>query len=106
MSEAFDELVQAASAAPIPQGAVVLVAVSGGPDSVALLAALHALAPTQAWTLYTGHVNHSLRGQESDTDECFVVDTAAHLGVPCLLRRIDVIPYARAHHVSLEEAAR
>lgn len=59
----------------------VLVAVSGGPDSVALLRALLAAADTGR--IVIGHFNHRLRGDESDADERFVDDLAAQWKVPC-----------------------
>ncbi|MBL9125203.1 MAG: tRNA lysidine(34) synthetase TilS [Planctomycetaceae bacterium] len=57
-----------------------LVAVSGGPDSVALLRALRAVAP--AARLIVGHFDHRLRGPESDADRQFVVDLARRMGLP------------------------
>ena len=55
-----------------------VVAVSGGIDSTALLVALHEL---QRFTLVAAHVNHHLRGADSDADEAFVRDLCARLGV-------------------------
>ncbi len=60
----------------------VLVAVSGGPDSVALLRALHGLKTGGSGRLVVAHFNHRLRGPESDADEAFVAETAARLGCP------------------------
>jgi tRNA(Ile)-lysidine synthase len=57
------------------------VAVSGGADSVFLLHALRELSPVQP--LLVLHLNHQLRGAESDADAAFVADTASALGVPC-----------------------
>jgi tRNA(Ile)-lysidine synthase len=56
-----------------------VVAVSGGPDSVALLRALAALRPRGAGPLIVAHLNHQLRGAESDADEAFV--RALHQGL-------------------------
>ena len=50
----------------------VLVAVSGGPDSIALLSLLHRLPPSWRLTLTVFHCNYGLRGAESDGDESFV----------------------------------
>src|ERR687889_419630 len=58
------------------------VAVSGGADSVFLTHALLALAPVRELSLAVLHVNHQLRGEESDGDEQFVRDLAANLGFP------------------------
>jgi len=61
----------------------VLVAVSGGPDSVALLRALLASALPGAGRLIVAHFNHGLRGQESDDDEHFVRQLSERLGLIC-----------------------
>lgn len=78
----------------------VLVAVSGGPDSMALLAALFALGAGR-WRLGVAHVNHRLRGLDSERDEAFVARVAAAFEVP--FHRADA-PVARAGNV--EENAR
>ena len=64
----------------------VAVAVSGGGDSVALLAALRDLAPALGVTLAVAHVNHQLRGVESDDDQSFVTQLAAAAGLVCHVR--------------------
>lgn len=87
-------------------GEAVLVAVSGGPDSVALLRCLSELASEWGLDLAVGHVNHQLRGEESDQDEAFVVDLAHRLGVPFAARRVDVRGRAAACGESVEMAAR
>ena len=84
-----------------------VVAVSGGADSVALLAALRRLAaPAAVGNLIVAHLNHRLRGDESEGDEAFVVAVAKRLGVRCETRRVDVAASAAARGVGLEEAAR
>lgn len=65
----------------------VLVAVSGGPDSVALLRALLALAGGDPTNLAVGHFNHRLRGVESDADEQFVAELAARWNLPVVTQR-------------------
>jgi tRNA(Ile)-lysidine synthase len=68
--------------AMLPAGARVAVAVSGGPDSVALLHALRELAPRLGFVLTAvAHVNHQLRGAESEQDQRFVGALAAGLGL-------------------------
>jgi tRNA(Ile)-lysidine synthase len=69
-------------------GRGVLVAVSGGLDSVALLHALHAISQDLPLNLQVGHVNHGLRGVESDADEAFVAGQAAALGIPFRAARV------------------
>src|SRR5579863_7162011 len=63
------------------------VAVSGGADSVVLLHVLHRLISTLALKLTVLHVNHQLRGAESDLDEEFVRELAGALGLPVLVKR-------------------
>lgn len=68
-------------------GSRVLVAVSGGADSVALLLALRGLAKRYQLDLVVGHFNHGWRGLESDADELFVVELCRGLNLPCLVGR-------------------
>ncbi len=68
-------------------GQRLLVGVSGGPDSTALLALLVRLAPSWHLTLTAVHVNYRLRGSESDGDEAFVADRCRDWGVPLVIRR-------------------
>jgi tRNA(Ile)-lysidine synthase len=85
----------------------VLVALSGGADSVALLLGLHALEPDAPWTL-TGvvHVHHGLRAADADEDEQFCRDLAARLDLPIHVEHVDVAAQASAAGQSLETAAR
>jgi tRNA(Ile)-lysidine synthase len=80
----------------------VLVAVSGGPDSVALLGALVALAPGLGVAVYAAHLNHGLRGEESLRDQHCAEEVAARLGVPCVLGKSESIHAGP----NLEERAR
>lgn len=59
-----------------------LVAVSGGADSMALLHALALAAPRAPWQLRVAHFNHRLRGADSDADAAFVADRARRLSIP------------------------
>jgi tRNA(Ile)-lysidine synthase len=85
----------------------VAVALSGGPDSVALTWLLRALSagdgPEIAGLI---HVNHQLRGAESDADEAFCRALAARLDLPVTVHRVDVAALARDRRVSIEVAAR
>ncbi len=87
-------------------GMRVLVALSGGLDSVVLLDLLAQLAPEWRLALTAAHFNHQLRGAEADRDEDFVRTLCAGRALPCEVGRGDVRVYARAHHLSLEAAAR
>ena len=84
-----------------------VVALSGGPDSVALTWILHALVPDAGFTLAgLAHVNHQLRGAASDEDEAFCRALAARLDLPVAVTRVDVAARARTRRVSIEVAAR
>jgi tRNA(Ile)-lysidine synthase len=67
-----------------------LVAVSGGPDSVALLALLVELIPSWSLRLSVLHVNHGLRGEESDGDERFVAGLSDRLEITFRCERVDL----------------
>ena len=90
----------------LKKGDRVLVALSGGPDSVALLYALLAIQPEFGLRLYVAHLNHKLRGAESDEDEKFAKELAVRLKLKCFSKRIDVKREAKRKKVSIEEGAR
>ena len=87
-------------------GAKVLVAVSGGADSTALLFALFHLRSIYNLTLVVVHVNHQLRGEESERDALFVAQQAEHLALPFYQTRVDVQALQRGARMSLQQAAR
>ena len=80
--------------------------VSGGADSVALLHVLKRLQPEFGYVLRVVHVNHLLRGEESDQDACFVKTLCDEWGVPCRIVECDVAAIAAAQKQSLETAGR
>ncbi len=86
----------------LPEKAHLVMGVSGGADSVALLRAFHALGISCT----VAHVNHRLRGAESDADERFVRELATSLGLPVSVESIDVRALAERTGQSLEMAAR
>jgi tRNA(Ile)-lysidine synthase len=90
----------------VQSGDSILVAVSGGADSVALIHILFELAPSLAVRLAIAHLNHGLRLPESDRDAEFVTSLAHHLKLPLFLDEIDVHSYRERHKLSPEEAAR
>lgn len=83
-------------------GAKIVVGVSGGADSVALLHLLHSLA----YDCIIAHCNFHLRMDESDRDETFVRNMASELKIPYYSIDFETTKYAEAHKVSIEMAAR
>jgi tRNA(Ile)-lysidine synthase len=90
----------------VQTGDAVLIGVSGGPDSVALLHILLACAPAYSLRIAMAHLNHCLRQEESDRDQTFVTALAKRLKLPLYVERQDVRRYQKHRHLSLEEAAR
>ena len=83
----------------------VIVAVSGGVDSLALLYGLHALRSQLNCRLHVAHLNHCLRsGAEADAD--FVRQHAVHLGLPCTIQRVEVPLLIKRWKLSVEAGAR
>ena len=83
-----------------------LVAVSGGADSVALLVGLQRVAPGLGIQLRVAHLHHGLRGAEADADARFVRALAKRLKILCVTGRADVRALARKEKISIEMAAR
>lgn len=84
----------------------VTVALSGGADSVALLYALLDLRDELGLNITAAHLNHCLRGKESDGDEQYVRDLCSKLGVELFVERADVKNVALKNKQSIELAAR
>jgi tRNA(Ile)-lysidine synthase len=85
-------------------GQHLIVAVSGGPDSIALLSLLHRLAPSWRLTLTAVHCNYGLRGAESDGDESFVRDFCQERQLSLVIHQPMLVK--RQHRSSLQAAAR
>lgn len=83
----------------------IVVAFSGGADSVSLLHALHSLSGELGVSVSACHVNHGLRGAEADSDMRFCEEMCRRLGVELAVLRTDVSAVKRKHE-SIEEAAR
>ena len=91
----------------IEPGQRLLVAVSGGPDSVALLSVLNELAPAWRLTLHAAHINYGLRGEESEEDARFVARLCGRFGIALHSERVTVARKGSAgDRSSLQERAR
>jgi len=90
----------------VENGERVLVAVSGGPDSMAMLSLFCAVRPVLHCELAVAHCNFQLRGTESDADEGFVRDHCLSLGLECFVERFDTLWFAAEWKKSVEETAR
>ena len=90
----------------IADGQRVMVAVSGGLDSMVLLRVLSELAGGHGWRLSVAHFNHQLRGRSSGADERLVRRVAKELGLPIEIKAGPVRAHARRQGVSVEMAAR
>lgn len=90
----------------IAHGRHILVGVSGGADSVALLAVLHKLAPMWKLRLTVAHLNHGIRGPAAAADAAFVADLARRWKLDFVGGRINVPLQARRRRISLEMAGR
>lgn len=91
---------------PILPQAKVIVAVSGGPDSMALLFGLYKLRTLYDFSLIVAHVNHQLRGEESLRDQVFVSQQARHLGLPFYQTKVQVKAFQHSSGLSPQHAAR
>ena len=90
----------------ITRGDKILVALSGGPDSVCLLHALKSLESTYGIRIYGAHLNHKIRGIEAQKDAMYAAKLCDKLEIPFFVKAIDVPEFAKIHKLTLEEAAR
>ncbi len=88
------------------KGDRVIVAVSGGPDSIVLLHLLIKLRERLGISIMVGHVNHCLRGTEADEDEQFVHTFCKLYNIECYSKRIDILRLAEINNISSETAGR
>ena len=90
----------------LEKGDWVVVGLSGGADSSALLEALYLLKEQYSLSLFAAHINHGIRGEEADNDEAFAESLAKQRDIPFLCLKADAPAYAKEHRIGLEEAGR
>lgn len=90
----------------IKSGDRILVALSGGPDSVCLLYILIKLRETLGIEIGAAHLNHMLRGEDALGDEEYVNKLCKDLNIPCYIKQVDINKYARENKLSSEMAGR
>jgi tRNA(Ile)-lysidine synthase len=92
----------------IDDGDLVILAVSGGADSLSLLHILNEIRLKKliSFSLYVAHLNHGLRGKHARDDALFVRQEAKRAGLPCMIGKADTISFAKCRGLSLEDAAR
>jgi tRNA(Ile)-lysidine synthase len=88
------------------KGQRMLVAVSGGLDSMVLLDVLCRLGAEEKWEIAVAHLNHRMRGRSSDADERLVREVARRQRLPIAVEKADTRAVARAEKISIEMAAR
>lgn len=84
----------------------ILVALSGGPDSVCLLNILKELKTKLNIKIFAAHVNHCLRGEDALDDENYCLNLCKELNIPCYVKRVDVGKLAEDNCISTEMAGR
>jgi len=96
--------------ADLPKGEPILLALSGGADSSALIYLLCRLREVHKFPLYAAHVNHGIRTEDYDNealrDEQFCAELCSDLGVDLFIHHADVPMLAQSEGKSLETAAR
>jgi len=88
------------------KGAKVVVGLSGGADSTALLLFLCSLKEKYDLSVYAVHINHGIRGKEADNDSKFSEELCKKMGVECRICNYDVRQIAKGKGISEEEAGR
>ncbi len=87
-------------------GDTVLVALSGGADSMALLNVLYSLKDEYSLTLCAAHFNHGIRGEEAKRDENFCVDICREMGVQLFVGGADIPALSKQKGIGVEECGR
>ena len=89
-----------------PRQAHIVVGLSGGADSVALLHVLSSLKEEFRWKITAVHIHHGLRGEEADQDAAFAEEFCKKLDISCIVRKFDVKAEAKARKLGEEETGR
>ncbi len=89
----------------IKAGELVILGVSGGPDSMALLHIMSELSARMGFRIAGAHLNHGLR-PEANEEEAFVLETCQEMGIECLARRVMIEQLAQERQSGLEETGR
>ena len=90
----------------LEKGSTIVVGVSGGPDSLALIHLLNKLKDKWELKLVVAHVDHMFRGEQSKEEMLFVLDYCKELNIMCEAKQIDVTAYAAQHQLSSQVASR
>ncbi len=90
----------------LSNGDSVIVALSGGADSVALLSTLNSIKEQLNLTLYSAHLNHNLRGQEAERDEFFCKILCKNYNIPIFTKSVDIRATAKSQKISEELCGR
>lgn len=90
----------------IKSGDKILVALSGGPDSICLLSILFEFMKELNIEIGAAHINHLLRGEDAFKDEEYVIKICEEIGIPCFVTRVDINNYSKEYKISSEMAGR
>ncbi|MGL4946295.1 MAG: tRNA lysidine(34) synthetase TilS [Cetobacterium sp.] len=90
----------------LKSGDKIVLGFSGGPDSVFLLEVLNSLKKEFNFEIVLAHINHLLRGKNSDGDEEFTIEYGSRLGIPVFTKRVSIEEIAKKNGIGLEEAGR
>lgn len=90
----------------LSSGDTVVVGVSGGADSIALLLTLYELSSDIGFDIVAVHINHSLRGKDADSDQAFVEGFCRNRNIACTTFVYDVCGFAKEKGLTCEEAGR
>lgn len=90
----------------IERGDKIIVALSGGPDSVCMLHLLNSIKEEYGLKLYAAHLNHQIRGIEAQKDALYAINLCDSMGINCFLNSIDVPKFCEENGYSIEEGAR